>query len=203
MTDQEYQDQKAEIIKQFGEPTYDLQSPTNDSARMIAKLIARKSVESRQANQRDEFARMVGSLPSKVDATIPALDINETDLNTFDNTEKQIITAYFVDLNQSPKTLADRFNVNYQKVTALFKSERFKVLYTKVFNQILPLEGLIALRSLLKKGDTKATLETLRHYGLLKSEAVDVNINKSTPIEDVDAINLLKKIGDASAKKQN
>jgi hypothetical protein len=204
MTDQEYQAMKAEIIAKFGQPEYDMRDPVNESARLIAKLVARKSVEDRAATkkQKSEFAQLVGSL-DKTAETLPAPDINDNDLTAFDETERQLITAYFSDLNQSPKTLATRFNVNYQMITALFKSDRFKILYKKVFDSILPLEGLIALRALLKKGDTKAVLETLRHYGLIKTEAVDVNITRSTPIEDVAAVDLLKKIGDSIVKRPN
>jgi hypothetical protein len=69
-----------------------------------------------------------------------------------------------------------------------------------VFDSILPIEALNAIRIAMRRGDTKVTLEVARSYGLIKPETIDVNTN-SKPVEDTQAISLLKTLGDSLAKK--
>jgi predicted DNA-binding protein (UPF0251 family) len=139
-------------------------------------------------------------LPSKDAISIPALDINNDLLLTFTQTEKDIVVCYFEDLSQSHKQIATKLGIAYQTVTALLQSKRFQILYAKVFDSILPIEALNAIRIAMRRGDTKVTLEVARSYGLIKPETIDVNTN-SKPVEDTQAISLLKTLGDSLAKK--
>lgn len=207
MTDQEYQDKKAEIIQKYGEPEYDMHQPQNESARLLSQLKFEKANAARGAKppvRRDARAKSEAELSLELYIqSLPDPDINDTDLINFTDVEKRIIKETFSNLLRPHKEVATACSTTYQKVTAFIKTTPYLVLRNKAFNNVLELETLLTLRSLLQKGDTKIALELGRKYGFINKEAVDVNINKSTPIEDVDAINLLKKIGDASAKKQN
>ncbi len=64
-------------------------------------------------------------------------------------------------------------------------------------DQILPIEASQALRTAMKEGDSKIITRVAEHYNVLKSEKLELEVNK--PIEDPVALKMLKELGDKLA----
>ena len=217
MQKEEYERLKGEIISKYGQPVFDLHDPQNESATKLKQLqtayrlskLADARAKAKEAGKHlkpeglaeiaQEAKTAVQIQQKRTDAKytpscIPELHLNEKDLIAFTEKEIEVIRRYFERLDQSPKEIAAFCGVNYQFVTALLASPSFKILYSKVFDHILPFESLLSIRSAMKGGDSKTALRIAEHYGLIKSEKMDISINK--PVDDPEAIKLLKQLGD-------
>lgn len=216
MTKEEFEQLSKEIKEKHGKPEWEEWQPMNESARQLMTLRTEyrmRLVASRRKERLDAGEKMrpeglkeiaEGVLKDKAKAMlvervgIPELFLNENDVRGFSMTEKEILHSYFNDLTLKPKQLAVKHQVSYQQVVALLDSTAFKILYTKVFDRILPFESLIALRQAMRKGDSKVSLEIARHYKLIQDETVNVN-GLSKPIDDPKALTMLKDLGDKLA----
>jgi hypothetical protein len=214
MTKEEYEQQKKEILDKFGPPESDMGDPMNESARRLKALhnqlkvsqLAKQRAEARanksKADAPNETLKEISeSMPRDTKQKylrlypIPPVYIAENDLIAFTDIERDVLIAHFEDLSLTHKELSNKFGIKYQTVTALLSSPAYKVLYTKVFDKILPIESLIAIRQAIKQGDSKIILEVARHYQLLQNETLDIN-NKVKPIEDSATAKMLKEMGD-------
>lgn len=117
-----------------------------------------------------------------------------SDLLAFDEKEKDIIVTYFENQSLTPHQLSNQFGMSRQKVMALLNSPAFKIIYSKVYDRLLPIESLMAIRAKMKEGDSKVILEVARNYGLIKNEGLDIT-NRVKAIEDPEAIQMLKELG--------
>jgi hypothetical protein len=208
MTKEELQAETLKIEQQFGKAEWDNYAPGNESARKIQEL--RKAFHVERAGSRPNARKPLKAISDGLDKhqvkqllsqPIPELFLSKQDLSYFTDLESKILVDKFSNYNQSDKELALKHNTSYQFVTALLASPAYKLLYTKKYYEILPIESLIALRMAMKAGDVKAALELARHFKLIQNEQSDVNINSKT-IDDPLAVKMLKELGDSLATKK-
>lgn len=206
MTPEEYQQAKADIIAQHGQPVRDFDEK-NESARLIDKLNyemkAKKLLAARQA-KRESLNDFVDNLPkSEVRKAVlsrgEAIDLEEHDLGSFSDLEKDVIRAYFDDDTLTHSQLARKFDVTRGTITKLFHSQAFEALEIKYFNFIATRKTRRAVLHLLQAEHEKTVHRMGEHFGIIKAERQDVNII-SKPIEDPDALKMLKELGDKLAK---
>lgn len=212
MTKDQYELLKAEIINKYGVPVRDTFSPelNNESANKLnalkgeylnscraasldAKRILRAKNESLKEIAADIKPRGVDD-PDYIRRKPDPCYVMSSDLLAFDEKEKDIIVTYFENQSLTPHQLSNQFGMSRQKVMALLNSPAFKVIYSKVYDRLLPIESLMAIRAKMKDGDSKVILEVARNYGLIKNEGLDIT-NRVKPIEDPEAIKLLKELG--------
>lgn len=190
MTPEEFQQQKADIIAQYGKPEYDMQDPVNESARKLKEL-AIKNLADARAKQKG--SRGPYNTEKKV-SVLKAIDLADVDLNGFDKLEKDILRAYFEDRTQSAKTLANRFGVPYQQVNGLMRDKRVQYLKVKYFNQTFEENTMLGLLKLTQDADPRVVLEAAKYLQILKEQEKDhTEINK---ISDEKLEKALRLLGD-------
>lgn len=202
MTKEEYNTQKEQIAKEYGLPEYDMGDPINESARKHKELLSLYRL-SNLKEKRDKETKELKTLAQTakdnkkeyIEHSVAPTFLTNKDLESFNSREKDIIIAYFEDFSLTSKELSNRFGLPHQTISALFRTMQFKILYTKVFDQLLPLESLVALRQAMKNGDSKVSLRIAEHYGILKNEQKDVNV-LSKPIDDPKAHEMLNQLAD-------
>ncbi len=219
MTKEEYKALSDKIIVEYGKPEYNNYEPVNESAVKIKVLLseyrmstmanARRahSENAKLEREKDNNLKRVNEglkdiaedIPNKYKAyAIPELFLTESDLIPFNEKEKELLHEHFTNLTLSNKQLAIKCNVSTQHVTALLNSTAVQILNQKVFDKLLPLEALKSILKALRANDSKVSLEVARHYKLIQNETSDINVI-SKPINDPEAIKMLKELGDKLA----
>ncbi len=200
MTKDELDKAVADVKGLLGDPEFDFdQTPLNESAKKIKELrsqfksekmkeqhAAKKALE--QSFNADE-RKLVESLPAK------PIYIEEHDLKGFSELERAIIEGYYENRSLNQQELARRFNVPRQTITALFHSTKFNLLRIKYYEFTMPSKLMLATEKLVDAGHEKTILRLNEHYGIIKAERSDINIT-SKPIDDPEAMKMLKELGD-------
>lgn len=199
MTDEEYNLAKADIIKLHGEPVRDFDEK-NESARLIDQLNYKRRAAAMQAGRKAKLSDIVSDVPVSQLRKYSALPLRpiyleDKDLKQFTDLEKQILQAHYEDSTLNNEQLATRFGCKRQAITALFNSMEAKLLKIKLFERECPDKIRLALLHLVEDNDQKTTLRLAEHYGIVKAEKTDINIT-SKPIEDPEAMKLLRELGD-------
>lgn len=207
MTNEDFELEKQKIINEFGKPERDWDPNLwNESAKRIKALTERKRMEAladkRKAKQ-EYLADLFKDIPKEqykqiMKQPLPAIYIEDHDLKAFQDIEKEIIRYHFENRDSTNKELATYFNTNPQRITALFHSIQFKALEIKYHEARIPAKLRNALERLVDADHEKTVLRLSEHYGIVKAEKQDINIT-SKPIEDPEAIRLLRELGDRVA----
>lgn len=213
MTKEEYTEGKKRIVETFGVPEYDNHAAVNESAKRCTKLLTEyrlscrakqlkedKETDIRQKAELSELATQDVKRKYSV-FDIPEICINENDLAPFDDVEIDVITNHFENMSLAHKQLAIKSNVSRQVVTALLSSPAYRLLEAKVFDKLMPTETRMALLRAVRGLDSKITQRMAEHYKILNPEKLEVDLNK--PIDDPEALKLLKEIGDKLVDKAN
>lgn len=199
MTDDEYCQAKADIIKLHGEPIRDFDSK-NESARLIDQLNYKRRAAAMKAGRERKLSDIVKDVPKEQlkaysGKPLRPIYLEDKDLKQFSDLERQILQAHYEDSTLNNEQLATRFGVSRQQVTALFNSTEAKLLKIKLFERECPDKVRLALLHLVEDNDQKTTLRLAEHYNIVKAEKQDINI-VSKPIEDPAAQKMLRELGD-------
>lgn len=207
MDKNEYETLKAKLIETYGKPVYDMREPQNEAAVKLNELktqfrldtLARSRNERRELKLKDVIADVpADKLREVVSVPILGIAINDSHLINFSPKERDILISHYNNLNLTHTQLAREHGVSRQYVTGLIDSPANAVLRTKVMDKVLPLETSKALLRLLKADDRQVALRVAEHYKIIANNQTDLNIvNK--PIDDPEAIKLLKELGDKLA----
>lgn len=219
MTKDEYSQQKADIIAKLGMPERDFdQTPLNESAIQLKKLKTAYMLSLRSAKKQadkdagqsqspDTLAEFVKAVPSEklrqaMNKALPPIFLEAHDLKGFTELEGNIVQAHFEDRSLNNEQLANRFGIKRQTVTALFNSREFKLLKLKYFELEAPEATRLAILHLLHDNDQKTAHRLAEHYGIIKAEKTDINIT-SKPIDDPEALKMLRELGDKLSGKDD
>ena len=175
----------------------------NESAKKIKEL--RSAFKSEKMKEQHEARReMEKSFGREIqDAkSYPAkpVYVDDHDLKGFTDIEKAVIEAYYENRDQNHQQLAKSFGIARQTVTALFNSAQFKALAVKYYEFVMPSKLRLATEKLVDAGHEKTILRLNEHYGIIKAEKMDLNVTNK-PIEDPEALQLLKELGEKMRKK--
>lgn len=204
MTKTEYELAKAGIIQAYGKPEYDMKEAINESAKRLEAL---KMAYIRQPKtEKEQLTDIVKDVSKKQimavqGIALPDLQIDERYLTAFNDVEKKLLHDHF-NTNLSNKELGIRYQLSSQAVTALLNDTRVKVLEARLFDSLAPWRTRLALMRLVEANDSKVTLRLAEHFGVVKSEAKDLNLN-TKPLDDPKAIAMLKELGDKLIDAQN
>lgn len=210
MTKDELQRLSAEVERVHGPAIWDMGEPQNESARQLVQI--RREYRSTQALERHQKRKEAGYKMApeglaeiantvrqvRAVADIPALFLNDKDLTYFTPIEKEILKSHFTNMRLSNAQLGKIHNVSYQLVTELLTHTAVLILYGKVFGHLLPLKTWQSLLKAVDSGDKAVTLRLAEHFGLISNPQLDVN-TKTKPIDDPEALKLLKDLGDKLA----
>lgn len=214
MNKEEYNLQKEKIIQTFGQPNEDTFNP-NESRIKLGKLKAEYLVSCRNQQKKDakkagqkqetelqdlpEVKAYVKENEKKASILIGNLEINDNDLLPFNQLERDVIRIKFDNWNLTHKQIANKCSdlsrtVTRQQVTATLDSPAFKILQQRYFDKLLPLEVNLALLAAVRQGDTKIVTRLAEQYNIMKPEKMEIDLNK--PIEDAEALKMLRELGD-------
>lgn len=203
MTKEQYEDQKRDVIKQYGEPTYNEdyspKKPLNESAKKLAdiheqyrKFNLANAVKTKQDNLK-AVADFVAKRPQLSNKKAIPIYLTPDDLKGFTEQEAKIIEIYFDDYFKKDKQIAQEAGCTTQAVTVLKRKSTFLWLQNTLMNSTLKIESWHNLREH-SWTDPKINLRLAEHYEHIKPEEKDLNINK--PIEDKNALEMLRRLGD-------
>lgn len=136
----------------------------------------------------------------KEDATPPAkIPHTDSDLESFDRTEQLIIKAYLNDIRKTSKQIAEEVGsgVSHQLVTNILDKPEVKELAKKLMWGDISLACEIAIRDGVAKKDP-AWIKIAHDYGYVtgKSNSESCESCHPKPINDPEAINALRELGD-------
>lgn len=205
----------AEVIKKYGQPVFEMSEPKNECAKLVLELNTQYRLErvaaaraEKKANGQKQAANTLNEIAQGIERgkyvdSIPGpMFLQEEDLLGFTEEQRTIVKAKFENWERTNKQLAIQYQTHTQTITALFNTQRFKMLYMKVIDRVLPFDAMQSLRRAMRSDDSKVTLRIAEHYGLIKSEKIDVNMSNK-PIEDPKAIEMLKQLGDRLAEEKD
>lgn len=213
MTKDQYNLRKQEIINTHGQPTHEMNVPTNESARLLAQLrqqnrmeaIAEKKQAAKDKGQLqraegiDEIAELIDKEnPKYKQAHIGPVAVDESDLRAFTDKEREILVYYFDNPEEPIKNVAKRFGWNYQKMTAFIRSQAVINLEDRTYSKHARSLNWRAIIKAQRSGDSRVIQRLGEHFKQISSEKLELNVvNK--PIEDNNLAKMLKEIGDKAA----
>jgi|ERR1041385_89095 hypothetical protein len=207
MTKQDYEDNKAKIIAEFGTPEWDNFEPMNESATRLSKLkteyrlycrsekrLQDKANGEKQQQTLNELGQEIKENKKYKRFGIGSIEVNDKDLLPFSEKEQDVIRNHFDNWNLNHQELGIKSNVSRQFVTALLHTPAYLFLEQKIFDKLMPSEVKIALLQATRAGDSKIVQRLAEHYKILNPEKVEIDLNK--PIDDPKALAMLREIGD-------
>ncbi len=195
MTSEEYEQEKQRIEKDLGKPEWDMKEPMNDSAKALHKLL--NEYKSSIRISREDQKKVV-----KDYKTLPAVPIylTETDLELFTEEERSVVEDYFSNTNQTPMELARKHKgFTRQKVVALQRSGPFSILCERLYAPLMALEVKNALLKAIRDGNAKILERMAEQTGALRSQEMNLNINKPLEVDNPELLRKLKDLGDSEA----
>jgi hypothetical protein len=188
MTKTEYTKLKAEIVKQYGQPVYELNQAINESARKLVEVKLAYLKEKHEVEKTRQLIKDVKqiAIPTESDfIAVPEELLKESWLSPFDEGQRQLIRLWLSDISQTAKALAEATGQDIKAVRATMSSEAFKLLrghLALAYKGLLPLEASAALRGLLKCKTENVVLQAAKlvliDAGLYKGESLDITNNK-------------------------
>lgn len=206
MDKQDFELARDEIIKVFGKPEYDMNDPVNESAKRLVAL-RREYASSLAKNKRQaklgilpvfnsQEAKEIETEARRYNRAVP-LYLTDADLAPFTPEERELLMTHFENQGLSDKELSkihNKFTVH--QVSAFLRSGKYYALAARVSEYIMPVKLRAALFKLVDAGNQKIIERLSEHYGLMKAQQTDININK--PIEgSPELIQKLKELGDS------
>lgn len=192
MTKLTYNELKALIIKEHGNPDWELNQPRNESARRLAELKNKYLDERREERKTKELVKDVHNLLIPNDTLpMPFPDelIKDSWLTPFSKEGKQVVRQWALDITQRPAAIQAATNLPMPLVRSTISSEAFKLLrghLALAYKNILPLEASSALRRCLHSKDDKIALQALKlvliDAGLYKGETSEVTHHQSQSV---------------------
>lgn len=206
MTKEEKDKQIADVIALLGKPEFDFdQTPLNEAAKKIKDIRSQFKSEHMKAQHEAKKAFEKSFEPKTLEAAklFPAkpIYIDDNDLKGFTELERAVIEAHFENRDLNQQQLSRAFDLPRQTITKLFHSAAFKILKVKYYEYVMPSKLMLATEKLVDAGHEKTILRLNEHYGIIKAEKTDINIT-SKPIEDVEAMRLLRELGDKLSSKE-
>jgi hypothetical protein len=202
LTKIEYDALKQTIVETYGKPEYDLQTPINESAKRLSALRSQRMQEGRKQAKDARLDEIRAEIPksrlkavlSDSNIKLPEFEIDARYLASFSETEQLVLHDHF-NTNLSDTELGIKHNLTRQAVTGLLHDTRVKVLEARLFDSIGPWRNRLALLRLQEADDSKVVVRLGEHWGVIKSETKELNLN-TKPIEDPKALQMLKELGD-------
>lgn len=202
----EYDLLKANVIKEFGQPQWELNRPANDSAIKLVELKQRFTAEQREVIQLKQLVKDVKDVEilEQIDLVVPEEIVKESWLTPFNEQQKAVVNAWLSDISQTKNQLSLATGLGMPVIRSTFRSDAFKALRKHLelaFKPLLPLEALATLRTLLRSKTENVALQAAKlvliDAGLYKGESLDLNVSKPTEVQLDDAtIERLRKLGD-------
>lgn len=195
MTNEEYENKKQEIIDKLGKPVFDLREPVNDSAKALAVLKQEYMREVRLSKvEQQKVVKEYKALPA-----VP-IYLTDTDLELFTEEERPVVEDYFSNTNQTAKELSSKHKgFSRQRIVALMRSGPFSILTDRLYAPLLALEVKNALLKALRDGNSKILERMAEQTGALKSQEMNLNINKPLELDNPELLAKLKELGDSEA----
>ena len=214
MTKTELNKLSKQIVKEHGQPQWDMNQPVNESAKLLLELRNRYRDSQKELIKTRELVKRIDEIPEQVQLPLLPLPeelIKDSWLTPFNAEQKIVITEWITDITAKPKTLADKTGQDIKLVRNTLNSEAFKLLRANLslaHKNLLPIEASLKLRSLLHSKNEKiafaAAQLVLEDAHLYKTQATEVNVHKATDVVlDKKTEDRLKQLGDALLADEN
>lgn len=187
----EYNLLKSNLIKQLGEPLWELNKPVNDSALKLVELKNQFLREGREALELKKLVKDVKDVEfnEQTDLVVPDDIVKDSWLSPFNDDQKLVIKCWLSDISQSKQQIAQATSLPVATVRTTFRSDAFKSLRKHLelaFKPLLPLEALATLRTLLRSKTENVALQAaklvLLDAGLYKGDSIDITQTKTTEV---------------------
>lgn len=191
MLKNEYNLLKANIIKELGEPVWELNKPVNDSALKLIELKNQFVRENREALELKKLVKDVKEVEfnEQTDLVVPDDIVKDSWLSPFNEDQKTVIRCWLSDISQSKQQISAATTLSMPVIRSTFRSDAFKALRKHLelaFKPLLPLEALATLRTLLRSKTENVALQAaklvLLDAGLYKGDSIDITQTKTTEV---------------------
>jgi hypothetical protein len=189
----EYEKSKANIIKQFGQPEYDMSDPVNESAK---KLVELKNLYLKGLNDAVKAEKLEKNIKEIVKALpglsrpVPQEVVRAEYLVAFTEKQKEVVHQWFKNVGQSIEAIAVATGNTETFVKNTMSLEAFKALrlnLTKGLLEVTNLEAIIALRECLNSKQDNIKFNAaelfLRDQGILKDKQPDTVIKNEVVLD--------------------
>lgn len=205
MTKEEYLKSKELIIKEYGEPEWDVGDPYNDSAKKLFELRNAYNTGLKEKEKNRRLANTVRAITENVAhkwIAVPEEVVRPEWLVPFNEKQQRIVKQWLKNIKQTPKQISDELNIPSEQVKNTMTLEAFYMLRRHLTNgckELLPLESIIALRDVLASSNDatklKAALTVLMDVGCIKANAVEAEAPRELVLDN-ETQEKLRKLGD-------
>jgi hypothetical protein len=208
MTENEYELAKAEIVRTFGKPEWDMKDPSNESARKLRELEVSfrhaKRAEKKLESERKKMLSFQSEVEGKDNNGLVPMSLPpsmDPYFSTFSSEEQRIILEYMKNPYQEAGDIAKKLYISHQKVGAFLRADKFTKFYSQAIFAMQEQFPALAVHALIQCAHSKNESVKLRAAELLAEMSMGKGSKKDEKRDIVapDVQAALRELGDKLA----